>query len=282
MTHEDKREMRPQISVVIAVFNGADQLQRSIASVVNQTYPYKELIIMDGGSTDGTVDLIKANRHKIDYWESQPDRGIYHAWNKALDHTKGDWIYFLGADDYLSHLDIFRDIVPYLEKYTLKTRIVYGRVNFVKDDGRVIGTYGEPWNRIQKRFKEVMCIPHQGVFHHRTLFELHGKFDESYQIAGDYELLLRELKTGWAGFVPSVVVANMQYGGMSSTPLYSMRCLRECARSRKDNGVRGISYLWHWTYLKANTRYILSLLLGQKITTKVANLYRRLTNRNSI
>jgi len=95
-------------------------------------------------------------------------------------------------------------------------------------------------------------------------------------------MLLRELKTGWAGFAPSVVVANMQYGGMSSTPLYSMHSLREIARSRKDNGVRGISYLWYWTYLKANTRYILSLFLGQQITTKVANLYRRLTNRNSI
>ena len=279
--HQRDRKRHPLISVVIAVFNGADQLQRSLASVVNQTYPYKELIIMDGGSTDGTVDLIKANRHKIDYWESRPDRGIYHAWNKALDHTKGDWIYFLGADDYLSHLNIFQDIVPYLEKYTLKTRLVYGRVNFVTDAGRVIGTYGEPWNRIQKRFKEVMCIPHQGVFHHRTLFELHGKFDESFQIAGDYELLLRELKTGRAGFVPDVIIANMQIGGMSNDPTYSIYSLQEFARARKDNGIQSIPFLWSWNYLKANARYLLSFLLGQKKANKVANIYRRLTNRNS-
>jgi len=282
MTHEDKREMRPQISVVIAVFNGADQLQRSIASVINQTYPYKELIIMDGGSTDGTVDIIRANSDSISYWESKPDRGIYHAWNKALDHTRGDWVYFLGADDDLCHTNVFEDIVPYFAKDALKTRIVYGRVNFVADDGKIIETYGEPWDRIQKRFKEVMCIPHQGVFHHRTLFELYGNFDESYQIAGDYELLLRDLKTGRAVFVPDVIVANMQYGGVSSTPLHATHALREIARSRKKNRIRGFSLLWHWTYLKANIRYILNLVIGEKTTNYIANKYRILTNRTPI
>ena len=280
MKPTDERQKGPLISIIIAVFNGAAHLQRSIASVINQTYPNKELVIIDGGSSDGTVNIIKAYNQAIAYWETQPDRGIYHAWNKALNHTKGDWIYFLGSDDYLRHANIFRDIVPYLEKYTLKTRIVYGRVNLVTDDGKVIMTYGEPWNRIRKRFKEVMCIPHQGVFHHRTLFELHGKFDESYQIAGDYEMLLRELKTNWAGFVSDMMVANMQIGGMSSNPSYSIYALREFARARKDNGIPNISFLWSWTYLKANVRYLLSVHLGQKRAKKVANIYRKLTNRH--
>ena len=282
MTELVERRNHPLISVIIAVFNGADQLMRSIGSVVDQTYPNKELVIMDGGSTDGTVELIKANRHKIDYWESQPDRGIYHAWNKALTHTRGDWIYFLGADDYLCHLNVFMDIVPYLAACARKTRIVYGPVHFVAADGRIVGTYGQPWSRLQKRFKEVMCIPHQGIFHHQALFKMHGEFNESYQIAGDYELLLRELKTGQAEFIPDVLVANSQIGGMSSNPRYSIFALREFARARRENGIQRIPVLWSWIYLKANARYFLRALVGDKKANKVANLYRRLTNRNPI
>ena len=282
MTELVERRKHPLISVIIAVFNGADQLMRSIGSVVDQTYPNKELVIMDGGSTDGTVDLIQANRHKINYWESQPDCGIYHAWNKALTHTRGDWIYFLGADDYLCHLNVFKDIVPYLTACARKTRIVYGAVHFVAADGRIVGTYGQPWGSLQKRFKEVMCIPHQGIFHHQALFKMHGKFNESYQIAGDYELLLRELKTGRAEFIPDVLVANMQIGGKSSNPRYSIHALREFARARRENGIQCIPVIWSWIYLKANARYFLRLFFGDKKANKVANLYRRLTNRNPI
>jgi len=83
----------------VAVLNGAEKLQRCIDSVTNQTHPYKELIIIDGGSTDGTVDILMANDEKIAYWESKPDRGIYHALNKGLVKTRGTWICFLGAED---------------------------------------------------------------------------------------------------------------------------------------------------------------------------------------
>ena len=82
--------MPPTITIVIAVFNGAKTLERAIESVARQTYPYKELIVMDGGSTDGTVEILKRYGATIKYWESKPDRGIYHAWNKALDHAEGE------------------------------------------------------------------------------------------------------------------------------------------------------------------------------------------------
>lgn len=89
------------ISIIVAVFNGKITLQHCIDSVAQQTYPNKELIIIDGGSKDGTVNLLEENRNKISYWISEPDRGIYNAWNKGLEQTTGKWIIFLGADDYL-------------------------------------------------------------------------------------------------------------------------------------------------------------------------------------
>ena len=282
MNPADAKQKGPLISIIMAVFNGAAHLQRSIASVINQSYPYKELVIIDGGSTDGTVDIIKAYTQEIAYWETKPDRGIYHAWNKALDHTHGDWVYFLGADDYFCHENVIKDMVPYLVAYSTETRIVYGQVKVVNENGSIIGTFGDRWENLRKSFKAVMSIPHQGVFHHRSLFEIHGRFDESYQIAGDYELLLRELKSHAAAFVPGIQVANMQHGGLSSLPLHAIRTLREIARSRKKNKVRGISLLWHWTFLKANIRYVLNLVLGEKMANYIANKYRILTNRTPI
>ncbi|HEX3386494.1 MAG TPA: glycosyltransferase, partial [Mucilaginibacter sp.] len=90
---------RPKVSIVTVVFNAADSLELTILSVINQSYPNTEFIIIDGGSTDGTVDLIKKYDKKINYWISEKDSGIYDAMNKALDVVSGDWVYFLGAGD---------------------------------------------------------------------------------------------------------------------------------------------------------------------------------------
>ena len=100
MTQQTTNKKYPLISIIVAVYNGEKTLQRCIDSVFSQTYPHKELIIIDGGSTDGTVDILQTNNDKITYWKSEPDNGIYQAWNKALDHAKSDWICFLGSDDY--------------------------------------------------------------------------------------------------------------------------------------------------------------------------------------
>ncbi|MDL5501794.1 MAG: glycosyltransferase, partial [Candidatus Methanoperedens sp.] len=98
------------------VYNGAKTLQRCIDSVSNQSYLNKELIIIDGGSTDGTIEILRSSQDKITYWQSGPDNGIYDAWNKALDHARGDWICFLGSDDYLWKSNVFEEIMPHLVK----------------------------------------------------------------------------------------------------------------------------------------------------------------------
>src|SRR5690606_34585060 len=91
----------PRFSVVISVFNGAKTLQKCLDSVAGQTYAARELIVIDGGSTDGTQQILRHNAGRLAYWVSEPDRGTYHAWNKALAQASGDWSCFLGADDYL-------------------------------------------------------------------------------------------------------------------------------------------------------------------------------------
>jgi glycosyltransferase involved in cell wall biosynthesis len=87
-------------SVLIAVYNGAATLEKAIASFVEQTYANKELIIIDGGSTDGTQAILEKYSAEIAYWVSEKDRGIYHAWNKAVARATGEWIFFFVCYDY--------------------------------------------------------------------------------------------------------------------------------------------------------------------------------------
>ncbi len=137
----------PLITIIIAVFNGAKTLQQCIDSVAQQTYPNKELIVIDGGSGDGTLDLLKENQEHISYWISEPDQGIYNAWNKGLAQTNGDWICFLGADDYFWDPLVLDKMVRQLALTSPDIRVVYGQVMLLSSDGVSLHTIGEPWGK---------------------------------------------------------------------------------------------------------------------------------------
>src|SRR5262245_53834223 len=158
-----------RISVIVAVYNGAATLRQCIDSVANQTYPNRELIVIDGGSTDGTVQILEENASKLTYWESSPDRGIYDAWNKGLDRARGDWICFLGADDYLWSDTVMERIEPHL-RAAAPARVVYGRVAVVNKASEVSRYDGIPWEEARRAFEHTMTIPHPGLLHHRVLF----------------------------------------------------------------------------------------------------------------
>ena len=103
-----------KITIITAVYNALDTLEQAILSVLEQTYPNIEYIIIDGGSTDGSVELIKKYSSRIYYWVSEPDRGIYNAFNKGIYKSTGDYVYFLGADDCLFSKDIISKVVEEL------------------------------------------------------------------------------------------------------------------------------------------------------------------------
>jgi glycosyltransferase involved in cell wall biosynthesis len=240
-------EEAPLISVIVAVFNGAKTLQGCIDSVAGQTYPHNELIVIDGASTDGTVDVIRSNDTRIAYWESRPDRGVYHAWNKALDHAGGEWICFLGADDYLWSEGVLERLAPHLRAAAAQgVRVVYGRLALVSTKGDLVEMLGLPWEKVGRRFRQDMSIPHPGTMHHRSLFEMHGRFDESFRMAADYELLLRELKSRDARFVPDVAVTGMRLGGVSNTPSSALLQIQDVARARRKHDVKGFSSSLFW------------------------------------
>jgi glycosyltransferase involved in cell wall biosynthesis len=242
----------PQISIIVAVKNGCKVMEKCLKKAIKQTYPHKEIIIIDGGSTDGTLQIIRNYQHAIAYWESNPDRGIYHAWNKALGYARGDWICFLGADDYFWNKKILENLAPDLIRASQSgIKVVYGRMARVSDSGRTLKEIGKPWKKIRWQMRHGMPLPHPGLMHHRSLFETHGNFDETFRIAGDYEFLLRELKNGSALFVDLLSIGN-QIGGIAdvNSPLTS----REVLRARKKNGLGGVTWLWMLVYIRSIIR----------------------------
>ena len=268
---------KPLISVIVAVYNGAKTLQRCIDSVSNQTYPNKEIIIIDGGSTDGTVEIIESNQDKIAYWISEPDSGIYNAWNKALDNISGDWICFLGSDDYLWKKDVFEEIAPhFIKAESQNIRMVYGQVARVTEDNEISCIDGFSWEYTWRSIiiDGICTFTHQGMFHHRSLFELYGRFDESFQIAGDYELLVRVFKDGeGALFIDGLIVTGMQTGGITSN---CIKLVKETARARQNNRLKVVTIPWLISYIWAICHPFLNYMIGDRNVRYLVNSGKRL------
>jgi len=267
-----------KVSVIVAVRNGVQILPQCIDSIARQTYPYKELIIIDGGSSDGTVEILKANNEKISCWVSEPDRGIYHAWNKALLKATGDWICFFGADDCFWDAAVLTRITKHLRNVSPNIRVVYGQNMLINGKGKSLYPMGASWQALKGKFRASMCLPHPGMMHHRSLFEQHGLFDESFRIAGDYEMLLRELKHADALFIPNLVVAGVRQGGISSNPDSALLVLSESRRAQRMHGQRFPPLLWIWSMVKVYVRFLLWHVFGERVGRRALDLGRQMLN----
>jgi len=198
-----------KVSVIISVLNAKKVLENCIISILNQDYKDFELIIIDGGSIDGTVEILKNYSDKISYWISEKDAGIYNAWNKALAKASGEWICFIGSDDILLPSSLTK-LMAKAEYPTVN--FVSSRVMMVNDDGEEFGSIGKSWD-----FQNLSCglgVVHCGALHHHTLFNEYGLFDDTFKIAGDFEFLVRAGKNIKSSFLNEITV-NMCNTGVS-------------------------------------------------------------------
>lgn len=192
----------PLVSIITATHNAAEYLQSSINSVLNQTYKNFEYIIIDGASSDSTIEIIQKYQESITYWISEEDTGIYDAWNKGLKQAKGDWIAFIGADDQLLP-DALQTYINLINSYPENTfDYISSRVKRVNPDGTIEGIVGKAWD--WQEFKYRMTTAHPGSFHSKKIFDHHGLYKTNYKIVSDYELLLRSGKNLKSGFIDKV------------------------------------------------------------------------------
>lgn len=172
---------QPVVSVIIPTFNCATTVSVALESVLSQDFVDKEIIIIDGGSTDGTLKVLKRYENKIAKMISEPDRGIYDALNKGIDLAAGEWVYFLGSDDRLYDSKVFSDI-PFRKA---KSKMLYGNV-VLENDG-IIGPSGKIYDGPFSKYKLAKKnICHQAIFYSRDVFVELGKFDERYHMWADW------------------------------------------------------------------------------------------------
>jgi len=268
----------PLISVVIATRDAARSLPRCLESLRAQVFRDFEVIVMDGGSTDGTVDLLKAGGDIVTTWRSGPDEGIYSAWNSALPLARGEWICFLGADDWLWDAGALERLAPSLRTAAPRYRVVYSQVRLVDGAGGVVEQLGEPWERFRARFRAHDCLPHHGLMHHRSLFADFGSFDPSFGLSADYEFLLRALEKEDALFVPALTV-GAGWGGRTTSPENFIAVLHSTERALRRHGLRPPALKWAWWTLLAHGYAVVRALLGERAARRLGDLYRVLTLR---
>ena len=224
---------RPTISIIIATWNAAEALPHTLRSIRSSTGASLEWLVVDGASRDGTIDLLRANEDVIT-WKSEPDKGIYDAWNKGSARATGDWLLFLGAGDE------FVQGAPATREATLSGahpahNIVYGRMQYLSPHHRhVIEEVGEPWERLAGRWELMRpALPNtNAAFHHRSLFEAGMRFDPALSIAADAELMLRAIAMKPPLYMPEIV-SRSTVGGVSfriSSALQIRRQIREINR----------------------------------------------------
>lgn len=182
--------MNPILSIIIPTFNSRLSLRRTLQSIINQKWDKFEIIVIDGGSLDGTIEIITNRDYdkKISYWVSEPDNGIYQAMNKGIKQAKGEWIYFLGSDDRFCNDEVLMNLS--LENITNDVDLIYTNTIYVNNNGDFVINKQEP-KKISSYFLFTNNICHQGLIARKRLFLEIGYFDESLKIKSDHDFQLK-------------------------------------------------------------------------------------------
>ncbi|WP_034351628.1 glycosyltransferase family 2 protein [Herbaspirillum sp. GW103] len=243
-----------RISVITVCYNSASTLEKALRSVADQSWPLIEHIVIDGGSTDGTLQIIEKFGPHLAKIISEPDQGIYDAMNKGLAHASGDIICFLNADDHYAWPGALAEVAQQMQEHHLEALL--GDVAFFHADNP---------ERIVRRYRSDRFHParlawgwqpaHPALFLRRSVIERVGRFKTSYRIAGDFEFILRafhDTDLRYRHF--STIFVRMQTGGASTGGIKSkIRLNREVLRACRENGLRT-------NMLKILSKYPLKLL----------------------
>lgn len=227
-----------KVSIITVSFNSAKTIASTIDSVLSQDYPNIEYILVDGGSTDGTVDIIQQNQSRIGKWISEKDRGMYDAMNKGIAMATGDVIGILNSDDVYMNTHVISELIELMQ--SKRAQVVFADLILVDqfDDQKVLRYY-DSGHFHPNKFKYGWMPAHPTVFVKRELYEAVGNFSTTYQIAADYEMLIRILAIQRAryAYLPKPVV-RMRAGGVSTSGLSRNWILnQEIVRACKENGI---------------------------------------------
>ncbi len=226
----------PLVSIITVVYNGAEHLARTIRAAAEQTYPNVEHIVIDGGSTDGSVEIIRANEGTVGYWISEPDNGIYDAMNKGIElvSDQTSYVIFANSDDRLHSPTSIADAIAAANGEDL----VYGRMTL--GDGQFAGVVGHTVTA-DDLARQTIC--HPSTFVRRSVFGRVGKFDTSLRVAADYDHIVRCFQAPVTTRFVDVVVSDMSMGGTSEANFIESCRERKAVVRRHFTGMTRIAGL---------------------------------------
>ncbi len=242
-----------KISVVTVCRNTESTIEDTIRSVAGQTCRSVEHIIIDGASTDGTLDIVRKYESVVTKWVSEPDQGIYDAMNKGIALASGDVIGFLNADDIYAHPEVLSEVAQAFRDESIQA--VYSDVVFVRDDLQTIVRYYRSHRFTAGKLAWGWMPPHPSIFLRKHMFEKYGLFKTDYRIAADYELVTRLFAKHRVRYryLPGVSV-KMRVGGVSTRSVKSNYILsQEIVRACRENGI-------NTNLLKVSLKYPLKVM----------------------
>lgn len=208
----------PYISIITICKNEVGTIARTIRSVRHQTYQHLEHVIIDGASTDGTLDVLHKYEHPCRI-VSEPDDGLYDAMNKGVKMARGDFLLFINAGDYLLHDQVIENVVRVMSNTSQQADVYYGNV-FLYNSTDGTGNVWRPGQRSRLGLFKT-CLPHPATFFSKQAFDKNGLFDTSFKIAGDYEWFIRGMeKNGIRYSYIDAVVTLFNKGGVSTHAHY--------------------------------------------------------------
>ena len=204
------------VSIVTIVYNNAEYIKDAIQSVLSQDYPHIEYVVIDGGSTDGTIEIVEDYLEQISILLSEPDEGIYDAMNKGIQASTGDIIGFLNSDDFYPSRSVIKRVVETLKNPSLMA--CFGDLCYVdRNDVSRIVRYWKSSRFVPSLFSKGWCPPHPTFFVRRCIYDQYGGFNLSYKIAADVELMMRFLENYsiLVTYIPEILV-HMRTGGKTN------------------------------------------------------------------
>lgn len=223
----------PLVSIVTPSFNQARYIEAAMQSVFAQDYPRIEYMIVDGGSNDGTVDLIKKNEDKIAWWVSEKDKGQTDAINKGLRRARGEIVAWLNSDDTYEPGAVSA-AVKFLREHP-EVGLVYGDCNFINEDGRVIGKFNAAQTDHRLLRQGYVHIPQQTAFFRAGLWRQVGPLDPTFYFAMDYDLWTRIAARSEIKYIPQTW-ANFRLHTSGKTIAADDRCWPEMVRVHYRDG----------------------------------------------
>lgn len=230
-----------KISVITAVYNNIKTVKSTIESLLSQSFDDVELIVIDGGSTDGTLQVLKDYSHRLSVLVSEPDQGIYYALNKGIEYATGDVVGFLHADDIYENINVLARISSAFQDANIDA--VYGDLVYVQqDDVELLVRYWKSGHYYDGALSRGWMPPHPTFYVRRTVYERLGCFDTRYRISADYDVILRFISLGKIRmFYITEVLVRMRLGGISNRSLRTIFSKTiEDFRVIKRNQVGGI------------------------------------------